>query len=235
MNMNKKSILSYVAFFGGMALLIACLSIWKGEDTPTNVFVLNMIVSVFAYSLFFGNLFLGKAVTKDNDSKIGGWGSKWLTVTLYPVIAVLAIFLLASFPFMVQLMVHLGLLFFLVIAFLTTASLVAKVEQVNDEQKAIIAGVQRMKSAMASVQDAVLDSPELPANYRQKLSEIEQALRFISPSDNPQATDLENKFVQIASEIEIGLPAFAMNKERLENLLLKLERVLNQRKNTYSN
>ena len=44
--MNKRSILSYAVFFGGMALLIACLSIWKGEDTPTNVFVLNLIISV---------------------------------------------------------------------------------------------------------------------------------------------------------------------------------------------
>lgn len=233
--MNKRSILSYAVFFGGMALLIACLSIWKGEDTPTNVFVLNLIVSVLAYSLFFGNLFLGKSVTKDNDSKVGGWGLKWVTVTLYPIFAVVAILVMAAFPFLVQLMVHLGLLLCLGIAFLATSSIVAKVQQVDVEQKAIIAGVQRMKSAMASVQDAILDSPDVPANYRQKLNEVEQALRFISPSDNLQAIDLENKFVQIASEIEIGLPAFAMNKERLENLLLKLERVLNQRKNTYSN
>lgn len=233
--MDKKTLMSYVAFGGGLALVVACLFIWRGETTPNNVFVLNLLVSVFAYSLFFGNLFLVKPVSKDNDSKVGSWGLKWYTVTLYPIVAVIAMIILKQCPFAVQLIVQLVLVFLLIVSFLGVFSITSKVQSVAQEQKAVIEGVQTMKRAMTSIQDALMDCPDVPGNYRQKITEIEQALRFISPSDSAHARELEFKFVQIASEIEIGLPAFHMNRERLETALLKLDRVLTQRKNTYSN
>lgn len=233
--MDKKTLMSYVAFGGGLALIVACLFIWRGESTPDNVFILNLLVSVAAYSLFFGNLFLVKPVSKDNDSKVGSWGAKWITVTLYPILAIAALLLLKQCSFALQLMVQLGLVFLVVLSFLGVFSITSKVQSVAQEQKVVIEGVQTMKRAMSSIQDALIDSPDVPGNYRQKISEIEQALRFISPSDSVEARELESKFVQIASEIEIGLSSFHMNRERLETALLKLDRVLMQRKNTYSN
>lgn len=230
--MKTKTILSYLAFFGGLALLISCLCIWRGETTADNVFYLNLVVSCAAYSLFFGNLLLSRP--SDNTDKSGSWGIKWFAIILYPIAAVAAIILLAPFAFLIQLMVHLGLGLLLLIVFVAVFGITAKVKSVATEQKATREGIQAMKRAISSVQDAILDNPDIPANFRHKVDEIEQALRYLSPSDSADAAELEDRFVETATDIQIGLSAFEMNRERLEISLQKLDRLQNQRKNTYS-
>jgi hypothetical protein len=64
---------------------------------------------------------------------------------------------------------------------------------------------------------------------------MDQALRFISPSDSQQARDYEEKFVQTAFDIQVAMKSFEMNADRIEVMLQKLDRIYNQRKNTYSN
>lgn len=231
--MKTKTVLSYLAFFGGLALLISCLCIWRGETTADNIFYLNLVVSCAAYSLFFGNLLLSKQ--SDNSDKAGSWGIKWTAIILYPVAAITAIIFLAPYAFLVQLMVHLGLGLLLLIVFVAVLGITAKVRSVATEQKVTREGIQAMKRAMSSVQDALLDNPDVPANFRHKVEEIEQALRYLSPSDSAEAADLEDRFVETATDIQIGLSAFDMNRERLEMLIQKLDRLHNQRKHTYSN
>ena len=231
--MNLKKILSYAAFFFGLAILVACMFIWGGEKN--NVFYLNLSVFVVAYCMFFGPLLMGHSQSADDENKIGSWGLKWLVLTLYPIAAVAAVFLMVSLAFAIQLMVHLGLLLLLLLSFVAITAITSKVRSINSEQKAARAGVQLMKRAMAAIQDKLVECPDVPANYKHKLDEIEQALRFISPSDSPEAAEFEDRFVETATEIKIGLPAFHMNKERMETAVIRLDRLINQRKNTYSN
>ena len=88
--MNLKKILSYAAFFFGLAILVACMFIWGGEKN--NVFYLNLSVFVVAYCMFFGPLLMGHSQSADDENKIGSWGLKWLVLTLYPIAAVAAVF-----------------------------------------------------------------------------------------------------------------------------------------------
>lgn len=233
--MNNKRIFSWIAFGGGLAFLIACFFIWRGESTPNDIFSLNLIVAMIAYGLFFGNLFLGNTLSKNDNHKVGSMGLKWMALTSYPIAAVLVMILLASATFVLQLMVQIALLLILAAVFISVFAIDNQVQGVAKEQMAAINGVQIMKNAMSSLHDTIIEHPEVPGTYQQKLDEISQSLKFISPSDNPQAVDIESRFADTAMEIQVGIPAFHMNRERLEIALARLERLAIQRKNTYSN
>lgn len=232
--MRKKTLFSTVAFIGGLGLLIACFFLWRKETTPDDIFYLRLVVSSLVYCIFFLDLF-GKWINpKDPSQKaVGSLGIKWIVVGIYCAAAILALLLFAGASFKLQLIIQLFILLLLVFGFVAVHSVSDKVADVYQEQKIAKSGIERMKKAMTAIHDKLIECGDVPADYKSRLTEIQDSLRYLSPADNPEAIEFEDRFVDVAKEIETGLPSFAMNQERLNVGLQKLERLFQQRKQLY--
>ena len=236
--MKAKNLLLYAVFLGGLALLVSFFFIWRGESTPDNIFYLNLAVSVVSYLVVAGNLLLRDFRTKENKGGvIGAWGVKWVVMTAYPIVAIGAMLLMSFFGlgFTFQLFVHLILLLMLALGFAGVFAVSGKINAVQAKQDNDRNGVLEMKRAISKIQDAIFDCPEVTPQFKSKINEIEQALRYVSPSDSQMAKDYEEKFIETAFEIQAAMHSFSMNAERINVMLQKLDRIFNQRKNTYSN
>jgi hypothetical protein len=236
--MKAKNILLYTVFFGGLALLVSFFFVWRGESTPDNIFYLNLAVGVITYLVVAGTLLLRDSRAKESEgSMIGAWGVKWVVLTAYPIASIGAMLLMSflGLGFTFQLFVHIILILLLAAGFAGVFATSDKIRSVQAKQDNDRNGVLEMKRAISDIQDAILDCPEATPQFKNRINEMDQALRFISPSDSQQARDYQEKFVQTAFDIQVAMKSFEMNADRIEVMLQKLDRIYNQRKNTYSN
>ncbi|MDR2683334.1 MAG: hypothetical protein LBB64_05640 [Dysgonamonadaceae bacterium] len=91
-----------------------------------------------------------------------------------------------------------------------------------------------MKSAMRQLKDRMSETDNLPENFTNRIHSLEEGLRFISPANNEEAYGLERSFITTLGDITFAISNFSMNEERIESSLKKLERVYQNRKNSYS-
>jgi len=110
-----------------------------------------------------------------------------------------------------------------------------KVQEVYNDETKNRNGINEMKAAMKSLKDKMNNSSDLPADFTNRIDEIEQNLRFLSPANNGEAYELEESFVTVCGTIYNAIFNYSMNEEQIEQNLKKLERIYQNRKKIYSN
>jgi hypothetical protein len=234
--MDTKNILSWLLLLFGEAIIIAAFILFGG-NTPDNILVMNIVVSSLVYGLFFYNFRAPWIDLQDKSQKeTGAIGISWFAVWFYAIAAVgvmLAANLAYELSFTVQLLIHCGLLFFLVLWLLLSRHSAGKVAEIYHEQTANRNGILAMRKAMLALKDKISDTAGLPDNFVQKVNSLEENLRFISPTENNEAHDLENSFVKTIESIRFALQNYSLNAEQIESNLKKCERLYQNRKNIY--
>jgi hypothetical protein len=231
-----KALFSWLLLFFGEAIIIAAFVIF-GENTPDDILVLNIVVCSLVYGLFFCNFRAPWIDLKDKSQKqIGAIGLSWFTIWYYAIAAV--IFMLATnlfeLSFTFQFITHCVLLFFLFLGLLLSRHSADKVAEVYHEQTATRSGILEMKKAMLALKDKISDTAGLPDSFVRKVNSLEESLRYISPTDNGEAYELESSFVETIESIRFALQDYSLNAEQIESNLKKCERLYQNRKNIYS-
>jgi hypothetical protein len=144
-------------------------------------------------------------------------------------------YFIPEFTFTSQLIIHCVLLFFLLLGMWYSNQAADKVREVHKIETKNRNGINEMKTAMQNLNDKMNDFNNLPEYFMQRVSTLEDNLRFISPANTNKAYSLENSFIEITNEINLALSDFAMNEMQIENNLKKLEKIYQNRKNIYSN
>ncbi|MDR1526710.1 MAG: hypothetical protein LBS46_03440 [Dysgonamonadaceae bacterium] len=236
--MNTKNILSWLLLLFGEAIIIAAFILFRG-NTPDNILLLNLVVSSLVYGLFFCNFRTPWIDLQDKHQKrVGAIGISWFAMWLY-AIAAIGVMLATNFAyelsFALQLLIHCGLLFFLFLFVLLSRYSSDKVAAVYLDQTANRHGISEMQKAMLALTDQISDTADLPDRFVQKVYSLEESLRFISPTENAEAHELENSFVRTIDSIRFALQDYSLNAEQIENNLKKCERLYHNRKSIYSN
>ena len=236
--MITKKILSWLLLLFGEAIIITAFILFRGS-TPDNILVLNIVVSSFIYGLLFLNHQIPWIDLKDKSQKqIGALGISWFSTWTYAILAIatmLVLNLAYERSFTIQLIIHAVLLFFLLLGILFSRHSSDKVKSVYEQETANRNGINEMKIAMRQLKDKMSVLNDLPENFTKQIDEFEENMRFISPSNNNEAYDLESSFVETLNEIKFAISDFSMNEERIESNLKKLERIYQNRKTVYSN
>lgn len=236
--MRAKNILSWLLLLFGEAIIIAAFVLFRG-NTPDNILVLNIVASSLVYGLFFYKFRAPWIDLKDKTQKqIGAIGISWFAIWFYAIVAIgfmLVANLAFELAFTTQLLLHCGLLFFLFLWLLFSHHSADKVGEVYLEQMANRNGILEMKKALLALKDKISETADLPNNFVQKVNSLEENLRFISPTENSEAHELENSFVKTIESIRFALQDYSLNTEQIENNLKKCERIYQNRKNLYSN
>lgn len=236
--MSTKKILSWLLLLFGEAIIIAAFILFRGSS-PYNIFVLNIVASSFAYGLFISNFRTPWIDLKDKTQKqVGALGISWMATEVYAIVSVgfmLIANLAYELAFATQLLVHCGLLFFLFLWLLFTRHSAEKVAEVYHEQTSNRNGILEMKKAMIVLKDKISETTDLPISFVQKVNLLEESLRFISPTENSEAHELEKTFVKTIESIRFALQDYSLNAEQIDNNLKKCERIYQNRKNIHSN
>lgn len=223
----------------GEALIIA-LNVIFGGSLPTNVLVLNMIVSSVAYISASWMFFVKWDRSEDVPGTwVGTLGVNLWGFGLYTVLAIAALLLMNltgtnPVAFKYQLLVHAALFMFLLLTRFFSSAVAGQVWKVHEREQALVSGLDEMKSATRRLQDAAFMCEDMDPSLRAILDDIQQNLRYLSPVKSAEARDIENDYV---SKVNALIPAFInykMNEDNIAKQLGMLKHLIDNRKKIYN-
>lgn len=197
-----------------------------------DIIVADVIICLFGYDLFLPLITLD---TK-HPTEVGSLGIRWQTNITYTLLAV-GFAVVAYYYEMSPLYQYLGQALLLVLMILmlgASAHASEKVAEVGRREDKMIDGRQKMRTAIRRIQDDLAVKGQVPQDVRNSIQIIEEKLRYITPSLNSEAVALEQDFVEEADKLRIALSNVAMNEDAIKNYLLKMQRILDNRKQVYS-
>lgn len=236
--METKKILSWISLLLGEVLIIIGFILF-GEHLGRNTLILNIIIASIIYSLFFSDILFSWINLGDKSQrKIGTIGVRWIFTWLYTLLAIATMVvcnLLLNLSFPVQLFVHGILIFLLLLGFIAVISVSNKTKEVFTQENTNRNGVIEMKKAITNLKNRMNDLSGLPEYFSNKIDTLEDDIRYLSPSNNLEAHELESSFTNTIRDIYIAIENFSMNEELINNNLKKCERIFQNRKQIYSN
>ncbi len=236
--MSAKRILSIIAFILGEAIIITGISIYRG-DMSDEVYKLNLIVSTIIYCVLFIDIIVPWIPLNDKSQrKVGSIGLRWAVSWTYAIAAILVMLIcnyVAATVFKTQLIIHLALILFLILGFIGVFNSSDKVSEIYEKEEHSRQGILKMKQAMAALKNKAEECTQLPAEYKLRINNLEEELRYISPSNNPVANNLEMQYVDIINKMVISISCSTLNKDEIDTNLNTAERIYQSLKSIYSN
>lgn len=236
--MNAKKIFSLLLVILGEALIILCF-LHFGRNVQTDILTLNIVVSSIIYCLIFIDIILPWVDFKDKSQKsIGSIGLRWFFTFFYMLIAIGAMVIFNTvkhIPFTSQMIIQGILLFFLLLGFFMAFSSSDKVREVYVEEKQNRDRVDEMKKVTKEVQLKIDQMKNIPTDIVIKMNDLQENLRFLSPSNNSNAYELETKFVEEMRALNGCFFDIPMNLEKINDNIQNCNRTLKERKQVFSN
>lgn len=231
-----RKILSWLIILVGEALIIASFLLWGKYEQ--NVMILNIVAASVVYALFsFDFIFPWFNLKERSQKRIGSISVWWFAVTIYSLAVLAVIFIWsASWPFTLQLIIHLALLLLLGLGLVASMGVADTVESVYIEQQTQRAGVEDMRRAARKLQTKVECCAEpVSPDHKGRVNELLDNLRYLSPANSDEAAELENEFVEIVSQLARCFEDYSLNQQTIESKLREAENIFKNRKNVFSN
>lgn len=234
----KHKIISAVILLALEAIIIS-LALWAGEhfDIPTNILVLDIVVLTIMLVLGGYESFqpLFAMVFKKLD-EVASLGLRWMSLAFYMVCALVLIVLGIIIPisFFFQLIGQVFLLVILLGSYLMSSTTAGHIAKVAETENNVIAARQSMRTAVRQIKDELAIISQTPEYIKEAIDDMEEKLRYISPCGNPEAIAYEKQFADIAERVVIAMSNLEMNEEAIKKDLLRLQRLIENRKNTYN-
>jgi chromosome segregation ATPase len=127
------------------------------------------------------------------------------------------------------------LFFFLLLGFFMAFSTSDKVKEVYVEEKQNRDRVDEMKKATKEVQLKIDQMKNIPTDIVNKLNDLQENLRFLSPCNNSNAYELEAKFVEEMRALNGCFFDIPLNLEKINDNIQNCNRTLKERKQIFSN
>ncbi len=233
--MKLSTFLSIIAWIGGEVLIYFAFTLWCTLEQ--DILILNMAVSALLYTFLFIDTLVPWIRIKDKSSKdVGVLGLRGLSLTLY-LIAAIAVMILCNTvwvcTFNIQLIVHCGLLLcflFAIIMQVYTGEHIQDVHQAEEQVRRNIVNIRRTAQRL----QMALDTANLPPQQTNRLRTLCDNLRYISPSSQAEAQQLEQELDQRIIDLLPMLTSSA-NAAYIDAQIAQLEGLYQQRKSLYFN
>ena len=228
----KRTILAAIVLLIAEAFIV-CAMLLIPYPIPIRVRILDMVVLSIVLWMVGYDLFrpiVNLAVK--NPPEVGSLGVRWTGQILYLLFAIgFAIAgVVYNIPFIYQLLVQALLVGLLLLTYYFAMHAAEMVNRVGKREDAVLEGREQMRLALSQIQDEIAISTSLPEYFRASINDMEDKLRYISPSDKADAISYEKQFADISNRVCIAMANFAMNEENIKQDLLRMQRVLENRK-----
>lgn len=234
-----KKILSYLLFAIGLGLIITCFYYFTPTDTDREVLILNIVITSFIYFLFFIDALIPMVNFKDKShAKIGSLGIRWLATILYALFAI-ALMLIFAFAWeaksVTQILLHSILAFLTLLSLYGATASSSKVESVFREEQKSFSQLSEIKNMAKKLVDNTQFNSEITPEIKGKLLEISENFRYVSPSNNNEASLLEQSIKEELNKLENALQFNPGNSDVILSTINKCNTLYQNRKSTYSN
>ena len=230
--MNAKKIYRALAILLGYGLIIACFILF-GQSLEKNVRILDIIITCLVFTQFamftiFPLVNLNNPVQKE----VGMLGIHLVMINIFSLLALgwMICGMLLQIPFKYQLIGQLVILFILFIGRYATFRSGEKVQQIYEKEQNVMEGKVSLRIVMDNLMDYMATVKDLDSSILQRLQSLHEAIRFITPSDSNEAKNFDRQFVQSVEDLIVLVRNTSMNKERIEEEVGRLERILARRK-----
>lgn len=235
--MIAKYIYAALLLLVGEALIIISF-LYFGSSLAANILTLDIIVSSIIYSLLFIDILLPMCDFKDKSQKIvGSLGIRWFITGVYKLFAIgaMAIFIFYKpLDFNVQIIIH-GILFFLLLIGLYSASTASdKVEEIFYDESQRMNHLTEMRKSIQNLQLKLYQTSNISPEIIAGISNLQEELRFITPSNNPESVDLEADFLKEIKAINDAIFEIPLNHEKIVARINNCQRICSARKIIFS-
>ena len=236
--MDIKKVTLFLLVYIGEALIIISF-LYFGRNFTIRILTLNIIVSSIIYSLFFFEFLFPIVDFKDKSHKtIGSLGLRWIFKSSYTVVSIVAMVIFNTvkpIDFNSQIIIQGILLFLLSIGLFMAMSASEKVHEVYLEEKDIHNRVENINITTNEIQSKLKQMKDIPVELSTRINTLKENLRFISPSNNNDAFELETKFLNELKAIQERLFDIPLNNDKIIENIQNCERFFKERKQIFSN
>ena len=200
---------------------------------PDDIRILDIVVTSIIYTqlvefLFFPLIDLEKKAHKE----VGMMGIHLAAINTYAVVAIviMVVGMIWELSFTWQILLQLGALLILIIGRVATLHSGEKVEAVYEKEQVLKGGKQQLKAAAESMMDAIARSSELSPVLVSRITQLTEDIRYITPSTNNEALNLELQFTRLSDDLKVMLRQSPQNNDQIAETVGQLEYILAKRK-----
>jgi hypothetical protein len=236
--MNAKKLFSlFIALFGAALIILGFLHF--GKNVQSEILTINIVISLMVYCLVFVDFVFPWVNLKDKAQKqIGSIGLRWFFTYIYIVLAIGAMVIFNSVKpihFINQIIIHAVLFFILLLGLFLAFSSSDKVREVYFEEKQNRDRIDEMKRATKELQLRLDAMNNIPTEIISRINELQENLRYLSPSNNNDAIVLETKFLDEIKSLHSCFSDSPINMEAVIINIKNCERTFKERKKVFSN
>ena len=236
--MNQKKIFSIFLLLAGETLLIISF-LHFGRNLDSKLLTLNIAVSTIIFSFFFIGILVPRVDLKDKSHKsVGAIGMRELFTTIYIIAAIVAMVfftLIQPIDFYGQILIQAILLFGLSLGLYFALSSSDKVQQVYDKEIQSRGRLEDMKKATKEIQQKLNQMDNISGEIISRMNALQENLRFVSPSNNPESILLQSNFLNKTKCIKDCLFDIPLNNEKIIENIKSCEIIYNEIKHNFSN
>lgn len=236
--MDAKRIFSIILLLFAEALIIICFH-YFGGNLNADIRTMNIVVSSIILLLLYADVILPRINLKDKSQKVVGiLGVRGTVVFIYILLAISAMILFNvvwKTEFVTQLIIHGIFILILGIGMYYTIAVSDKVVEVFYEEKKNRGRIDEMKKITKEVQLKLEQMNNVPALVRENVDNLQENLRFLSPSDNADSILLESEYVNEMKSLWAMLFNVNPDYSRIQEQIRSCERKYKERKQQYSN
>lgn len=200
---------------------------------PDDIRILDIVVTSIIYTqlvefLFFPLIDLEKKAHKE----VGMMGIHLAAINTYAVVAIviMVVGMIWELSFTWQILLQFGALLILIIGRVATLHSGEKVEAVYEKEQVLKGGKQQLKAAAESMMDAIARSSELSPVLVSRITQLTEDIRYITPSTNNEALNLELQFTRLSDDLKVMLRQSPQNNDQIAETVGQLEYILAKRK-----
>ncbi len=230
--MSAKRFYNIFAILLGYGLIIGGFLVF-GESLEDKIKILDIIVSCLIFTQFVQFSLFPLINFGDSSHKEVGMMGIHIYVLNFCCIVSIGIMIygiIYHIPFKFQLMGQLVVLFILLVGRVATLHAGEKVQQIHRKEQVIMHGKLSLKSVMDDFMDDIAIVRDLDPIAKQKLQNIHESMRFLSPSSNSEALKFDEQFSQSVENLKILMRNTNLNKEKILEETEHLDRILSRRK-----
>lgn len=237
--MNTRKILSFLLLVFGEALIITCfVHFFKNADS--RIITLNIgVASIIYFLIFIETIFPWIDFNDKTQKTVGAIGIIMFFGIIYIVCAVAGMIVMnvaeMHIQFINQLIVQGGLFFFLILGVLMSYISSDKVSEVYVSEKRDRSGIDEMKKVTKNVQLKLDELKNVPIQIISELNNLQDNIRFLSPSDNQDAFELENRYIEEMKKMDSYIYYSPIDYEKVSEIIENCNRLYKVRKQTFSN
>lgn len=230
--MTPKSFYKLLAILLGYALIIAGFVV-LGAPLSDKVRILDIVVSCVIFTQFvLFTLFPMINLDDPSHKEVGMMGIHLLVVTVCSILAIVLMWVGIAYhwSFRFQLIGQLVILFIMLVGRVSTLYSGEKVQQIYEKEQVIMSGKASLKKTMEDFMEYLANIKDMDSVLVQKISTINESMRFISPSAKAEACELDTQFCQLLEDIKVFMKNPSVNGSNIADAVTRMERILARRK-----